>query len=453
MERHHFSTVIGEQPAHHKSEINHLPLPADNVGVRNQLLREIAVKGTKETLITAVGAFIGGILLAKSMGFSSVVYYVLSFYIYSYILIYVHEIGHVLFGRLSGIKTAAVIIGTGRELIRIEIAGVYIVITSGISGGFTLPCDYGCTAVRLRFFILVAGGLVMQMIIAGLLLFWHVNPLSFLVSEYRDPASIFAATNIWIIIVNLIPNFGAQSTSRPNDGRSIVTLPFMSRPQLRTLLASSMTNKGIWYLGNKQYDQAEKVFRQAVADYAEVPTAEFGLSSAQLNQGKIDEAVKTLERYFVHVYGTETETAWLSSLAWAYLVRHDELSLRKAEAVSERAIDKNPEDIEVRGIRACVLISCGRASEGLALIGALPDPRQKKKNTVYTAIVYLFAAYAYYLTSKRIPMLTMLSYLGAYEGEWSKYHERLRDLIFEKTGNFGTSTAQCGSVRGAPAKN
>lgn len=391
------------------------------------------------TVYLTLGAIIGILLGTSGIDLGPFFYvHLLLFFLFLYVNIYIHEAGHVLMARLTGIGVRKVRIGTGRELFTIRIFGAPFVVTSNTRGGSTIPDGYATEFSKLRFFIFSLGGILAQATVAvACVLLSKANPVQFFTARALSVSSVFLVSNAVGILLSLLPmRVGVQGFSIPNDGMRLLKTPFMGERDLRELQAASISNDGVGYLESRDYERAEKLFREVFETYPEHPIGHINLAVVLLKLLRLDEAIAILESVRKNPFDKQYEALICNNLAWAYLLKNDIVSLEAAEELSEAALSRSPNQPYFRGTRGCVLIARNQSDEGIRILSVQSKLSKRIDEKVNPPTGYLFIAYGYYQQRDYPKMERYLKHLDNYGGNWDPDYLYLFDLVKSKTENF-----------------
>ncbi len=162
--------------------------------------------------------------------FFNLIFNLILIFILSYINIYIHEFGHALAGWLVGFPIKKITIGLGKNIwkYKIKATSTSIVINYGLQGGLTNLGDVSRNFLRLKFFIFVSGGILLQTLMVWLTIQITRNGL-FVNSFFDWLSNLFIYTNMFMIIGNLLPyQTKAFGIPQPTDGLYLLTVFFLS---------------------------------------------------------------------------------------------------------------------------------------------------------------------------------------------------------------------------------
>ena len=138
--------------------------------------------------------------------------------IVSFPMIVVHEFGHLIAGRLMGLRIVELNIGFGKILWQGNFCGIHFILRWLPFSGHVhhLLSD---STTRFANFIFIAGGPLANLLAAGAISWWSGENLA---NFFTQPsfAAVMIAANLYLIISNLIPiaNRTGISPDRGNDG-------------------------------------------------------------------------------------------------------------------------------------------------------------------------------------------------------------------------------------------
>jgi tetratricopeptide (TPR) repeat protein len=140
-----------------------------------------------------------------------------------YTSVWIHEMGHVVFGRLAGYRSTAVGTGFGRLLLRWRVGSLVFFIRKG-GGGLTYPYSRSIYANRRQQILMNSGG-----IIANLLAF----------ALFGSIALALKSTSVWLLALAIYNLFVAACSLYPYSFHSKGTTYFSDGMTLRKIIKSS----------------------------------------------------------------------------------------------------------------------------------------------------------------------------------------------------------------------
>jgi tetratricopeptide (TPR) repeat protein len=358
---------------------------------------------------------------------------------FCYLTIWIHEFGHALAGMAVGFPIKRITIGMGRELTRKQIGNTLIVVNSGFGGGMTGVGQVSERWLKPRFFIFVLGGVLAQSLaIVAIMLYFDVRLRDLWAFREVPFAHIFIYCNVILILVNLFPfRINMLGVRVPNDGLRIWKLPFMEPREVQEILSMGKIMEALELYEAKQYRETEKAFRECVHIYPATLIPKINLSAALIKQLKLDEATTLLELQKDCHEDDPYVSLLYNNLAWAYLLKKDEDSLRLADHYSARAIELSPKQPNILCTRGCVLIEHGEFKDGIKLIRKLANLRQPFDDRINSPAAFIGLAYGYYQRGNQKKALQYVNKLEASFIHLDLDYQVLFELVVEKTDNFG----------------
>jgi tetratricopeptide (TPR) repeat protein len=139
-------------------------------------------------------------------------------YLASIPMIFVHEFGHLIAGRLMGMRITEFNVGSGKVLWQRTFCGIHFVIRKLPFSGYVNHLISDSTT-RFSLFVFIAGGPAINLLIAGAVTWWSGENIYYLFSQ-PSIASIFIAANLYLVLATLIPIADRSGTSeaRGSDG-------------------------------------------------------------------------------------------------------------------------------------------------------------------------------------------------------------------------------------------
>ena len=384
------------------------------------------------------GGFLIHFLYNQSPFFGSSWFFLAMLFVFLYVNIYLHEIGHAIAGSLVGFEMKRMVIGTGREILRTRIGNFLFVLTNNISGGVThwghVPSRY----LKPKFAFLLLGGVLVQMIVT--VICWTSCNLTIrevLIPDNASLASVFVISNIFLIIVNLIPiktNF--MGIKLPTDGLQLLKLPFWTEKDIQNILSAGKIMDAYELYETKKFPQAEKLFKECVTTYPDMILPRINVAASLIKQGKIKECIKFLEETLQTVEKDPFLFFLYNNLAWAYLISYKKESLQKADDYSSKAYLLNPKHPNVLGTRACVLIEKGLIDDGITLLKKAVKIREPIDDKMNDPVGFIYLAYAFYLKEKYVKARYCLDKVRKYQQQLDPDYLMVYERILGRTENF-----------------
>ena len=392
-------------------------------------------KSTGRKLNSAINTIIL-IPLMFLVGVSSSIIGVILFFIFLYINIYIHELGHFIAGKLVRFKKFTVTIGTRKELLSKKFLDNLFILKSG-SGGSTGAIVFGKSHIRLRLFIFTLGGVAFNGLIVFLILL--INGVNAEPNGINMPI-VIAASNIFYFITNLIPKYYyPNGIKSPNDGLRLLKIPFMKEDEISELLLVEKINKADELLKNKKYIPALKEYEYLFKEYPKSEVIIINYSICLMKCLKFDLAKDILFDLKSQKHKNIFDPLILNNIAWLYLLEMNKDSIISADKFSAEAIKLNSNLLNIQNTRGGILILTGRIYEGISLLKQQIDirkPIDEKKNNPTN---YMFLVYGYLLKGEKDEVERYIKPLNNYLDKLEPDDSFLYEKLKQKTNNF-TST-------------
>ena len=196
-------------------------------------------------VVLVIGIVAGQLTSAKGY-FSTLLFfsYPATFLLSGYIGIYIHEFGHALAGSIMGFHIHSITIGTGRELFRKQVRGIFVVITNsfGVEGmTIALAGNMPNTHLRFRYLVYVLGGIIAQGIaVIVTIILLNINLQTLFHPPYLSLGHMFIYSNLLTIGLNLLPSkILLKGTWIANDGLKMIQIFFWNERDIRRILSRS----------------------------------------------------------------------------------------------------------------------------------------------------------------------------------------------------------------------
>jgi tetratricopeptide (TPR) repeat protein len=311
--------------------------------------------------------------------------------------ILLHEAAHVFMAKAVGWKPFRVQIGTGKTVAEKRIFGVVWQIDAAPFGGVTFNAPLDERGLRWRFFLIVAAGMPVHIVLAAVALWAGGSWIGWLpppVVQGPQWASMLLITNVIYLVANLIPGKATVAGYMvKTDGALMLQVLFQFSKIRESLLVARPLLEAIELRKVKKYNEANDFLQEAAAKIPDNVHILTYLGINLLDLQRVRDAGAVFRRILAKPTLDETtKGVMLNNLAWSDLVADDPTLLPEADEMSARANDKVGWHPAVKGTRGSVLIELRRMDEGLSLVSAAmqaqADPRSKASNACYLAIGY-----------------------------------------------------------------
>lgn len=399
------------------------------------------MKIIKNIIIIVFVGFLIGLLISSLYGSYLGPFFLLhvfAFIFFTYINIYIHEFGHAIAGKVVGIKVKKIMIGNGREVFKRNILGVPFVITNNLEGGFTYPYDIDKQLIRLRFFVFSAGGFLAQGLITLLFIMYFGFELkAFFIAKSPNLSNAFIMSNLFGIILALIPmKVSIQGLKIPNDGHRLIKTPFMKEKEIHKLLALLIVNDAHSHFENKEFEQAEAIYKKCLEQYPDEPIPMINLSVTLLKQLKFEESLCVLQHLKAQNREKKYDFMIFNNLAWVFLLKHDKDSLSQADEYSMKAFQLNPKVPFICGTRGCVLIDRDKIDEGMKLLMRLTHLKRPIDEKTNPPPGFFYVAFGYFKKGQKDHAFKYLKHLSKFFNKMDLDSKYLFEIVRNKTNNF-----------------
>lgn len=355
----------------------------------------------------------------------------LVFVAFIYLDIYIHEFGHVLAARIVGIGVNRVIIGTGKELMRVTVLGIPLVVTNNFAAGFTIMGSIEKRLLKLRYAFFIAGGVLLQSFLAaacvGLL---GIKDWTYLYASGISVSTMFVFSNMLLVATNLFPrHFNLYGIRTPNDGLRLLKAPFLKEQNINELLLADRIFKAHELFERKEYLAAAAAYEKCNEEFSTLPILRLNQSVALLKLLNLEKAENMLLQLSRDAGVDEYNCLLYNNLAWINLLYYTEESIKKADDFSKIAFDLNSQFKAIIGTRGSVLIALGRFNEGIKLLSQISNLRKKIEPKTNNATNIMFLAYGHFMIKNRDKGCKYLSLAESYYSQMEADEKYLFELL------------------------
>jgi len=328
----------------------------------------------KRTWDLLLGAAFGLFLFSRGKGPLNawLLVNLVTWYVVSSLLVCLHELGHALVGRVVGLRVFWVAIGVGRPLYEGQFWGTNLRINLWPSRGATALAASTPHLIRLRLWAAVCAGPATHLapfalcyLAAGRL---TTFPPAGDIWSTPAPFAVLLYANALLLLLSLF-SAGGGTLTRP-DGHRLMQIPFWKEQEVAEYLATYPALEAYEFMRRGDLKQAVARYQAALALAADSYVLRHDLAVARLLQGEYEQA----RTAFVGLLSQESSRLpgrrllLLNNIAWADLMLRRADLLREADTYSEEAIKELPNLPAIQGTRGAVLVTLGRAEEGLSLL-------------------------------------------------------------------------------------
>ena len=288
----------------------------------------------------------------------------------------VHEFGHFVAAKFVSNDVALVVIGrSGREQV-FRAFGTFWLVRSTPIGGFCYTSPTSLVGYRWKQSWVYAGGPLANLLIAGLAFPGLEDPE--LVTKEFTPFLLLAATNLWVAVANLIPDFGLlpNGSAFLNDGKAILNIWNGNIPKWTT----DVTHRATW--------TAQALHKESLHSY--VPKALEGFLQEEPDNPTLLMLTLSEPADFKTLIDdprlSELRKNLLGSVAWLHILEGD---LQRAAALIDEALTLSPRSSVARAGDAALKLLSGKHEEGVVQLRFWTrDPSLVSKAAIVNVLAY-----------------------------------------------------------------
>ena len=311
--------------------------------------------------------------------------------LFQWLVIFPHELGHALTARALGKRVHKIVWGIGPLLFSFPMLGGTVEVHAYPFGGWTLSTDPIEKGYRLRKFLSVAGGPLVNLLLLGFAYPFvpQPNPFKGVLTTWQ-PWTAFAIANVIVLFWNLLPG-QLRGSELASDGLNLLRIPFLSPSEVRNLRSIHYLIEGLGAMTEKQLEEALRWNREGLRLFPESVPIRNNLAVTQARLG-LYELARDEFKAVAGLAGVDPEFLALaqSNIAFTDLMLDRPEFFEEAERLSTESMRHLAWMPFVRGTRGAVLISCGKIDEGLLLAKEAferqDDPGQKAIDACFIAL-------------------------------------------------------------------
>ena len=313
-----------------------------------------------------------------------------------------HELGHVSFGRLVGLRILRIQLGIGPRVGGFEWRGVKVRLHALPVLGLTLTAPpIGREFSRAAFWLAIAGGPLFSALAASAVYVMRGGAVEAFFPAHlgarADPWAVLGLVNAALCVGNLLPlKMNAATGRQPLDGRLLLSLPFASEHVCRELQRQLGSPKRSMRSGKTDVARG----RQACAAGLQAHPSNTSLRAMDASLALLDGRYSEAREAFLALEATADSNKAIdpsaravlwNNIAWADVRLADPGLLEEADGFSRRALEALPKNPSAMGTRGTVLAALGRDEEARRrLVSALAlhtSPRSQALNWAVLAMV------------------------------------------------------------------
>lgn len=326
------------------------------------------------SLLSFVASFITGVLLivfTKDLMIGRCFLFLGTFYLAFIGSIVIHELGHALAALAVGLRLFTIQIGQGGRLLSVQRFWKYDVAfySDPLGGGRVVWSPKHLRGLRWRmFFMILAGPLTNAILIA--IAAWLLAEIA-IHDVSRTILYATIAENIMLLGCSVFPWMISSGHGQriPNDGRQLLTTPFLSIKAREELHAATFFLELLEALERDQIDDAKGWLAKGIESYPVNKWIDFGNARILEHDGNYSAA---RDAYFAAINQPEitphVRAAVANNIAWVNLLIADSKLLAEADQFSRQALEEIPWEPSIKRTRGSVLIELGQIEEGVRLV-------------------------------------------------------------------------------------
>ena len=365
---------------------------------------------------------------------------ILFYTISAYISIYVHEFGHALFATIAGIPVKKIQIGIGNPLIDVTVWTLRLVITKPPLGGYVAFDNSPESWIRARFFAAIAGGVLANLIVA-LMLIWFFGINLFDAPDKSDLAGsaafMFLIVNLFFFAINLVPlSISTYGFLAHSDGKQLLRVPWLGSIEIADALAAG----DIWYgyekIRENEFSEAEKIFLEITKSFPESALAKINLSTAYIKQLKTSEAKPVLETLDNDQTPEHFRALAWHNLGWICLIEGTDESISLVSDYSDKSLSALPGMSIFKAQKGAALVESGDINDGMRLLRDIslhalsPDIKARA-----THLAYLI--YGYWIQKDMKKVKKLYRKVDEHYEIADADHKMIIDRLRKKSNDFG----------------
>lgn len=283
----------------------------------------------------------------------------------------IHELGHLIAGRLGGIESLHLRVGTGPKVVSTDLGSLHVEVRALPGSGCVIPRPSEFVFSRARAAFYTAGGLLAEA---------TVGLIVFVAASFPADGSTFAAvilayariTVVFLVLIgiadDLIPAGGAHADDPPNDGRRLLDL-WHERASAEDLRRRGRRMQQMHDLcAARHYTPALQVARALMLDYPDVPEVRLDAARFAMELGDSHQAETLWRELLARDLPPSGRTEVLDSLACLPLHHNRTDLLAEAAGWIREALQLSPHAHTLRGTWGSLLIELNRIDEGITVL-------------------------------------------------------------------------------------
>lgn len=281
-----------------------------------------------------------------------------------------HELGHAVVGRLTGLDVAAIELGFGKRVWKGRVGGTLLILRSWPLSGRTFLGARERSSVKVRVWLTTLAGPAVNTALIFPVTYWWES----LADVFGVPLMmLWVFINGMTLIINLLPRrFVAMGRPQRSDGLALLEIPRLTEAQLAPYFISASVARVLASLEGQDYTDVIAECRRGLALAPKDPWLLLMLSGAQNRLGEYRDALAGANSTG-EVKDPILRAAIENNQAFSLLMLNlkgdpDEAAVSRVDELSKSAFEAFPCLLSLRSTRALVLAATQREEQAIAML-------------------------------------------------------------------------------------
>jgi tetratricopeptide (TPR) repeat protein len=280
--------------------------------------------------------------------------------------------------------------------------------------------------------------MLMQLVITlPIAIITDFKPSDFFNSYNVNISASFIVANLFSIILTIIPmKVSFQGIKIPNDGLSILRIPFMKQKEINVILSAGKIMEAYELYEARKYSDAQLAFEKCMNEFPDSIVAHIDYSATLIKQLKLKEAEKKIVDIKDNKHDKNYDLIIYNNLAWIKLLTFTEESLKEADTFSKKAYEINSDTYYVKGTRGSTLIALEKYDEGIKILNKgikANKPIDRETNSI---VHFYMLAFAYLKKNDKNKTIKFLEVINNNFDKMDDDDKYLFDLLKNSSNDF-----------------